>query len=972
MPFGEDAVDRNTVSTGSHQHLGFKRGMAIASLNINGLRSHHDEIKLLLNDQGILILALNETKLDASVPKELSATSIYQQKRLDRTCNGGGVSIYVRDSIKMTPRDDVPSHGLELLCVEISPPKSKPFLVVTWYRPPSDPVDSFDKLEKALAFLDKEGKEIILLGDTNCDLAKKSTDQPLDNNAKRISSLYELFSFKQLIEEPTRVTLDTATLIDHVATTCPRNILKSGVHEVSLSDHYMVYCIRKFDGAVEKGHKKIKTRKMKSFNEEAFLADVSEICWEQMLTETDDIKLLVNHWSEMFSSIIEKHAPLSEMRVSEKYCPWIDKDLRDLMRTRDKLKKSAVKGKSPILMASYRRIRNKVNALNVRLKKQHYTDRISECKGNMKESWKTINELLNKRSKSSNIDCLNESGIETRNKKDVSNSMNNFFCTIGRELADKIQPASNPLLSGDYEVNKDKAKFNFKTIELKDIRDAFAKVKTSKSFGIDNISSYFMKLALPYIENSLSFLFNTSIQTSQFPDSWKVARVTPIFKEGDKTVKSNYRPISVLPVISKLFEKLVFDQLYQHMKGNGLFTADQSGFLRLHSTLTCLLKMNDDWYNGLDLGKLVGLVFIDLKKAFDTVDHDILCKKLELYGVLQRELSWFRSYLSNRKQFCRVNGVDSDIREIEVGVPQGSCLGPLLFLIYINDLPQAVQDSSVTMYADDTSLCQQSNDLTQLNEAINSDLRKLDTWLQGNKLSLNVAKTHAMLISTKQKHNSLKSRNEVLELKIRDNELEVVQKTKYLGVQIDSSLDWREQTKAVSTKVSRAIGFLRHAKSFLPKESLKTLYTGIVEPHFRYCCSVWGCAGSTDINQLQKLQNRAARIITNSSFDTPSRQLIEELGWKTIVQLIDVESKTMVFKSLHDLAPQYLCNLFIKNSTSSSRSLRNTETDLRLPKKKSANGQKCFSFRGAKLWNSLPAESKRASSLNGFKKLMKG
>ena len=216
-------------------------------------------------------------------------------------------------------------------------------------------------------------------------------------------------------------------------------------------------------------------------------------------------------------------------------------------------------------------------------------------------------------------------------------------------MADKIQPAANPLLSGEYEINKDKAKFHFKTIELKDIRDAFAKVKPAKSFGTDNISSYFMTLALPYIENSLAFLFNTSIETSQFPDSWKVARITPIFKDGGRTEKSNYRPISVLPVISKLFEKLVFNQLYQYMKENGLFTSDQSGFLRLHSTLTCLLKMSDDWYNGLDLGKLVVLVFIDLKKAFDTVDHDILCNKLELYGVQQRELSWFRSYLSNRK-----------------------------------------------------------------------------------------------------------------------------------------------------------------------------------------------------------------------------------------------------------------------------------------------------------------------------------
>ena len=213
--------------------------------------------------------------------------------------------------------------------------------------------------------------------------------------------------------------------------------------------------------------------------------------------------------------------------------------------------------------------------------------------------------------------------------------------------------------------------------------------------------------------------------------------------------------------------------------------------LCLHSTVTHLLKNTDDWYNGLDLGRLVGLVFIDLKKAFDTVDHEILCQKLVHYGIQQRELAWFRSYLCNRKQFCRVNGVSSKIEGIDVGVPQGSCLGPLLFLIYINDLPQAVQNSTVSMYADDTSLCYQSSDIDELNEAINNDLKQLEIWLQGNKLSLNVAKTNSMLVATKQKHNILKSQNDDLDLKIRDNDLEIIHKTKYLGAQIDNSLNWK-------------------------------------------------------------------------------------------------------------------------------------------------------------------------------------
>ena len=277
----------------SHRHIGFKKGVANAFLNVNGLGSHLDEVQLLLKDLGIHILALNEAKLDSSIPKELTEISGFQQKCLDRSRDGGVVSLYVRDTFKMAARDDIPADGLELLCIEISPPKSKPSLVVAWHRPPSDPVDSFSKLEKALAYLDKEGKEIIFLGDTNCDLAKKSTDQPLDNNAKHICDIYELFSFRQLIEEPTRVTLGTASIIDHVAT-CARNIVKSGVHEVSLSDHYMVFCIRKYNGAVEKDHKMIKTRKMKNFDKLAFLLDVSGICWEWMLNGTDDVNVLVN------------------------------------------------------------------------------------------------------------------------------------------------------------------------------------------------------------------------------------------------------------------------------------------------------------------------------------------------------------------------------------------------------------------------------------------------------------------------------------------------------------------------------------------------------------------------------------------------------------------------------------------------------------------------------------------------------
>ena len=213
--------------------------------------------------------------------------------------------------------------------------------------------------------------------------------------------------------------------------------------------------------------------------------------------------------------------------------------------------------------------------------------------------------------------------------------------------------------------------FRFKTIHVRTIRDAIGKMKTSKGFGTDNVSSYFLKLRMPYIENSLAYIFNKSLESSRFPDDWKTARVTPIFKEGEKSNKSNYRPISVLPVISRLFEKLVFNQLYQYLDHNSLLSPYLSGFRRLHSTVTCLLENTDDWYTGLDSGQMLGMAFVGLKKAFDTVDHRVLCNKLKLYGVQQKELSWFKCHLSNRSQYCSVGSYDSNVGELEVGVPQG-------------------------------------------------------------------------------------------------------------------------------------------------------------------------------------------------------------------------------------------------------------------------------------------------------------
>ena len=250
--------------------------------------------------------------------------------------------------------------------------------------------------------------------------------------------------------------------------------------------------------------------------------------------------------------------------------------------------------------------------------------------------------------------------------QDIANRMNNFFCTVVDQLSAKIPHTKNSLLEGDVAVNPEKVSFSFSPISPQKLFKAMGKFKTSKSFGLDLISSYFLKIGMPILASPLSQLFNLSMSQGLFPDSWKIARVAPIHKTGPTDDQSNYRPISVLPVVSRLFEKLVFDQMYTFLNDNKLLYSKQLGFRMLHAVLACLLKCTNDWYLNIDKGKFTSVTFIDLKKAFDTANHEILLKKLYLYGIREKEFRWFRSYLSNRKQCCKVNGQMSELGTLHV------------------------------------------------------------------------------------------------------------------------------------------------------------------------------------------------------------------------------------------------------------------------------------------------------------------
>ena len=330
------------------------------------------------------------------------------------------------------------------------------------------------------------------------------------------------------------------------------------------------------------------------------------------------------------------------------------------------------------------------------------------------------------------------------------------------------------------------------------VLELFLNLSDRKATGLDNICSKLLKIAAPVIATFITDLFNCSISTGVFPDEWKLARLVPVFKKGIRSDVNNYRPISIIPIIAKVFEKAIYNQFYKYLADNSMLSTRQSGFRKLHNTMTTLLKSINEWRLNIDKGQING-VFIDLKKTFDTVDHSILIDKLRRYGLNEQILNFFTSDLENRSQRCFVNGHLSQKVSVRCGFPQGSILGPPLFLVFINDLPNCFYTAKTTMYADGTTLAFCASDTNSLESQINSELKQLNQWLVANKLTLNVSKTELMLITTRQKRTFI---DDTLNVNICGQPVNQVMSVNMLGLQLERSLSWTKHIEHIYKKVA--------------------------------------------------------------------------------------------------------------------------------------------------------------------------
>ena len=549
-------------------------------------------------------------------------------------------------------------------------------------------------------------------------------------------------------------------------------------------------------------------------------------------------------------------------------------------------------------------------------------------------------------------------------KASIAHQLNNYYINVGRNLAAKIpQTYSNPT---HYITQSFQTSFMFQGICMEEVHDAILNINLNKSsIGIPQRC---LKLAVNHISEPLALIFTDSLLKGVVPDVLKVSKVTPVDKGGEPTDPSNFRPISTLSALTQVFEKLVYRQLINYIEKYDILFQFQFGFRKGHSTAQAVTELADSLRKAVDNNLYTCGIFIDFSKAFDTVNHQILLKKLEAYGIRGIPLEWFTSYLENRQQYVAIDDIKSPRQVMTCGIPQGSTLGPLLFLIYINDLPKCSDSLTFRVFADDTNLFASARDLKNLETLINSELEKVKKWCDVNKLSINFKKTNYMIIK------SFRKASRSIDIKIADIDgschlLEKSDHIKYLGVMIDDILSWKYHISYVCSRVSRNIGIISKIRHYLSIHQLKQIYYNLIYPYLSYAVTAWGSAYKTHLQKLQTKQNTVIRLMFFATTSGPHTE--SALPYLNLLDILTVNNvyRLQALKFTHmwhkGLLPRLFDNLF---QYASSRHTYNTryasKKNFCKPRPRTNIGKQMFSYQAIDFWNDIPLHLKDLSTLH--------
>ena len=914
------------------------------SLNIESISSKFNKLSAFLETlsrencflDAILIqetwLSDNDCKSDGTI--KLFSIPGYQTIPLGRKCGRkGGLIIYLRDNYTYESRDlyktSTDWEGQFIDITHINKEKLTPKIsLANVYRPPrnnysDESIDKFIKpMTDIILTLCKEKSTIITGGDFNIDLL-------MLNSKEKFQEYFDIFVSNGLLPQitlPTRFAKKRATLIDQIFCRFSKNTseLKSGIVVTKISDHLPCFSsIKVVFKANTKPPEYIKIDKNGPSDIEDFKKEV-----KKGLSQTDfDNDLLADpndnygKLETIITSAKEKCLPLTEVKFKKykhKISPWITFTIINSIKTKDKLYVKWKKANPDSL--KYVELENLFHSHCSTLQKsireakqQYYYKQFENFKSNIKKTWGQINEILSNKKKDSELPSYFCEGNSILTKsEDIADCFNRFFCNVGPKLADSIKGPEGKSYK-DYLKQNILSTFAFTTVDTDYVIKMIAELKSKSSFGHDGISSILLKKVSPEISKVLTCIINQSLVTGIFPNSLKVAKISPIYKKEDPHQTDNYRPISLLPVISKVFEKVVFKQVYEYFNVNNLLYKSQYGFRKKHSTDLAGLEFNDKIVNHLDESKLPLAIFLDLSKAFDTIDHDILIRKLCFYGITGNSLNWFKSYLTNRKQYVQFKDSLSSYSMIKTGVPQGSILGPLLFIIYMNDIAQITDKFYFTIYADDTTLIapictfsiNDKNDFDMISHNINAELKIITDWLALNKLSLNAKKTKMMVFHYHQKKIS----NIKLKLFINNTAIEQVKEFCFLGVVFDECLTWKPHVQKIGSKISMANGTLNRLKRFIPQDVLKMIYSALILPHLNFGVLLWG----HNSKRIIRLQKWAVRAVTSSKYNAHTNPIFQTLR---LIKFHDIRNLSYLkfhYKYTVNELPKYFDKMFDQN-----------------------------------------------------------
>ena len=776
------------------------------------------------------------------------------------------------------------------------------------------------------------------------------------------------------IDKPTRIKSGAATCLDHVYSNLDTGSIENHVILAEVSDHFGT--LSKIEGITCESNKRnvyyrktnLSDKKWKELDLFWKNTSIRKIPFPHALKANE----LANAIKDTYDVTNDRFMPEKKRAINPNQKPdrpWITSGLKASIAKMYELLRISKQSGLFEDNKKYKAHLNMLTTLKRKCKNDYFKELMKSYGQDRSKTWQLVNKITNFRRKSTTtIKCLvDKDGNKLTNPLDIANTLNNHFGSIGKIMAQEFDNLDNCQVKDPLSyISKDVRNSIFLSMpKAEEISKNITRLLDKNSCGYDLVSNRTLKATNHSVSPLLEILFQKCISEGVFPDCFKIAQVIPLFKGGDNKDPHCYRPISLLPTISKIFEKLLATRLIKFLTKHKVLSPDQFGFRAKFSTEYAIVDIYDKLIKNLDEGLSSCAIFLDLAKAFDSVSHAILLRKMHCYGIRGIALQLFKSYLSSRSQFVKLPcGTKSSLTSVEYGVPQGSILGPLLFLLFINDLPGAT-NLYIKLFADDTFLCAQNKDFSLLQNEVNVELEKVFIWLASNKLTLNIKKSKFMLITRKQTIPKFC-------VKINNSPLESCDSYKYLGVIIDKKLNWELHVKHITPKIAKACGALARLRNFVSIDILKEVYYALIHSYLRYGILIWGNASNSVLQPLQTLLNKAVRIMVSAPFgNIDLNPAYEYLKLLDIPQIFFLETGKHHFKFVKGLLPTQIGNYFstsIDNPIQHTYGLRSqSRNDPPRIFSQSKTGEKAIQFKGSQIWNILPPDIKSCESFSKFK-----